>query len=60
MYIEACVNSSKEFKVNKFSLDGVAYQEKYVKEGETFEDVGKAWLQVHLLLGENKNTQDVS
>ena len=36
------------------------YQEKYVKEGETFEDVGKAWLKVHLLLREDKNAQNIS
>ena len=37
-----------------------AHQEQDVEERETLEDVGEAWLQVHLLLGEDKNTEDVT
>ena len=36
-----------------------AHQEQDIEKGETLEDVGEAWLQVHLLLGEDKNTEDV-
>ena len=60
MFIEAWMTSCKIYKTNKFSIDEAPYEEKYVEEGEAFEDVREAWLEVHLLLGEDKHTQNVS
>ena len=54
------MTSCKIYKTNKFSIDEAPYEEKYVEEGEAFEDVREAWLEVHLLLGEDENTQNVS
>ena len=57
MYESFCF-SRAFLRIRKLKCEA-AHQEQDVEEGETLENVGEAWLQVHLLLGEDKNTEDV-